>query len=1505
MNRRHSVLLFMSLVLVFALLITGSTPTRAASTDLLITGVVDGPLPGGLPKAVEFYVVNDIADLSIFGFGSANNGGGTDGEEFTFPADAVTSGSFVYVATEAAEFNNFFGFAPTYTNGTAPNINGDDAIELFENGTVIDVFGDINVDGTGQAWEHLDGWAYRVSGSEADGSTFNLGNWTFSGINALDGETTNATAATPFPNGTYTPPGPADTAPTVSSIAPGNGATDVAVDADITVNFSEDVTTAAGWYEINCTSGGIIPATVTGGPQNFTLNPDVDYNNLDSCTLTIFAAQVTDADTNDPPDNMAADFISSFTTEDAAPPSTGSDLIIAGVIDGPLSGGIPKAIEVFVVNDIADLSIYGIGSANNGGGSDGEEFTFPAVAATAGDFIYVASESTGFTSFFGFAPDYTNGAASINGDDAIELFKNGAVVDTFGDINVDGNGEPWEYLDGWASRVAGTGPDGSTFVLANWTFSGPNALDGETTNDTAATPFPIGTYAPPAPPLVLSGVFDGPLSGGVPKGVELYVGQNIADLSVYGIGSANNGGGTDGEEFTFPAVAATAGDYIYVASESTGFTSFFGFAPDYTSGAASINGDDAIELFENGVVIDVFGDINVDGNGEPWEYLDGWAYRVDGTGPDGNVFVLANWTFSGPNALDGETTNASAATPFPIGTYSPIVSPGDDAPFVASTFPADGSTSIIWTTNIEIEFSEEVTVSGAWFDLNCTTSGAVTAVTTGGPQTYTLDPDVDLAVGETCTVTVFAAQVADNDTEDPPDNMDADATFSFTTFDEVCGDPFTPIYNIQGNGPASALDGSVVSTEGVVTATFYDTDEIGGFFLQDPVGDGDHTTSDGIYVFTTFYSPAVGESVRVQGEVDEFFDLTEITNVDIVLECGAVTPVDPTEVYLPVPDGIDPESYEGMLLTFPQPLVIDEYFNYDRFGEIVVAPERLFQPTAVFEPGSPEADALVELYARSRMTIDDGRTSGNPDPAIHPNGLEFTLDNKFRGGDTLENVTGVLFYSFGTYRLQPTQGADYTPANPRTPAPEVDGNITVASFNVLNYFTTLDGSGNICGPDSDQGCRGADNQEEFDRQRAKIISALAEIDADVVGLIEIENHPTDAAIADLVAGLNDVVGAGTYDYIATGPVGDDVIRVAFIYKPATVTAVGDFAVLDDVSFTDPLNTGRDRNRPALAQTFADNSNGGTVTVVVNHFKSKSGSELDDSGAVCVDGDPGNDVPDCDQGDGQGYFNATRTATADVLADWLATDPTNSGDADILIIGDLNAYDKEDPIDQLLEGADDALDTGDDFIDLLAEFVGEFAYTYVFSGQFGYLDYGLANESLLSQVSDAAAWSINADEPDILDYDTSFKEDAQDALYEPNAYRASDHDPVIVGLDLTPAENADGCYILAINGSPYEGFAEIVEKHRRVFNGLAWIYHEDLPNDSCLEIHGTDNTDVIIGSRGNDQIFGYGGRDFLLGYLGDDVFTGGTGFDYFYGGPGFDTVTDRTSYERCHSIEDGC
>lgn len=583
----------------------------------------------------------------------------------------------------------------------------------------------------------------------------------------------------------------------------------------------------------------------------------------------------------------------------------------------------------------------------------------------------------------------------------------------------------------------------------------------------------------------------------------------------------------------------------------------------------------------------------------------------------------------------------------------------------------------------------------------------------------------------------------------------------------VCGDPATMIHDIQGGGLASSDVGNIREIEGVVIGDFQnnassDDGDLNGFHVQeeDADADADAATSEGIFVFAPgAIDVNVGDTVRVRGTVAEFNGLTEITNVISVLHCstGSALPTI-SELSLPVSSVDDFEAYEGMAVTFPQALVISEYFNFDRFGEIVLTSERHLTPTAEFEPGAPSIQAAQE-FLLDRITLDDGRGNQNPDPAIHPNGGVFDLTNLFRGGDTVSNVTGVMDFAFGLYRIQPTQGADYTAVDPRPAVPEdVGGNLEVASFNVLNYFTTLDNSGPICGPLQDQDCRGADNATEFTRQRDKIIAALTAMDADVVGLIEIENHPADVPTADLVSGLNDILGAGTYDYIATGAIGTDAIRQAFIYKPATVSPLGDFALLDtsvDPRFLD------DFNRPVLAQTFVNNSTGGVFTVAVNHLKSK--------GSDC------NAIGDPDTGDGAGNCNLTRLAAAEALVDWLATDPTSSGDEDFLIIGDLNSYDKEDPIDAILAAG---------YTDLLFQYIGEYAYSYVFDGQIGYLDHALANSGLLDEVTGTTVWHINADEADLIDYDTSFKGPNQDAIYAPDPYRSSDHDPVIVGLELT-------------------------------------------------------------------------------------------------------------------------
>ncbi|MEP6760237.1 MAG: ExeM/NucH family extracellular endonuclease [Sporichthyaceae bacterium] len=742
------------------------------------------------------------------------------------------------------------------------------------------------------------------------------------------------------------------------------------------------------------------------------------------------------------------------------------------------------------------------------------------------------------------------------------------------------------------------------------------------------------------------------------------------------------------------------------------------------------------------------------------------------TTPVGFSLQLSGGPGNDPN--DFTWGAASASTFGQANTGQTFISVGDSAPAVTSTSPANNATDVPVNGNVTVTFSEPVTTAAATFELTCANSGPHAVSVNAGTTTYSLDPTTDFSVNELCTLTVVGAQLHDVDGDDPPDTMTADHTVSFRTVPPApsCDDPDTKLSAVQGPGTASPVVGQVVTVQAVVTAV---RSGLTGFFLQEEVADQDDSpaTSEGVFVRTAT-PPAgltAGDVVQVTGGVREFASTTgagssqtQISDRVSVLSCGHVTDFPPAGVLeFPVAQFTDFEHFEGMRVTMPQPLVISEYFNYGRFNETVVGlppngRSRFDSPTAVQEPDTTATTLLLADYANRRITLDDGRSSQNPSPPYFPGMVEtpFTLTNTFRGGDTLKDVTGVMEHTFGLYRIHPTVDATYTSANPRPlDPPAVGGDTKIASFNVLNYFLSLNAGTFNCGPARNQECRGANNENERQRQRAKIIAAMAKINADVFGLMEMENTPSVEPGADLAAGLNDATAPGTYSYIDTGVIGTDAIRVGLLYKTAKMTPVGPFKVLNtsvDPRFIDT------RNRPTLAQTFQRAGSGERITIAVNHLKSK--------GSACP-GDP-------DTGDGAGNCNITRTNAAKALSDWLATDPAHSGDPDRLIIGDLNSYDHEDPIDALVAGG---------YTDLVKKYGGEYAYSYVFDGQVGYLDHGLSSPTLVPQVTGAGDWHINADEPTILDYDTSFKADSEDALYEPKAYRASDHDPVIVGMEL--------------------------------------------------------------------------------------------------------------------------
>lgn len=714
-----------------------------------------------------------------------------------------------------------------------------------------------------------------------------------------------------------------------------------------------------------------------------------------------------------------------------------------------------------------------------------------------------------------------------------------------------------------------------------------------------------------------------------------------------------------------------------------------------------------------------------------------------------------------PNGQGGQRNTAGWLT----GPPSPkAANPCDLPPSVVSTAPANAAVNVAANQSIAITFSEPVTVTGDWFTIVCTSSGVRTATFSGGSTTYALIPDADFTAGEDCTVTLLAAQIADQD--GTPNNMAANFSFTFTIASgAICTGLFTPIYTLQENGANFGASGSF-TVEGIVVGDYQFERELNGFYIQDPAGDGDPLTSDGIFVFDPaplLADVRVGQRVRVTGTVTEAFNQTQV-NATQVVNCGDTAVVTPTEVTLPFASAAFAERYEGMLITMSQTLTVTEVFNLGRFGEAVLSSGgRLYIPTNVVEPGAP-ANAQQAANDLNRIILDDGLSIQNPDPT------PYMFDEPtLRVGDSVTGLTGVLGYGFNAYRIQPVGNPTFVRANPRPPTPpNVGGTLRVASFNVLNYFNGDGLGGGFPTP------RGASSSEEFERQRAKTIAAIISMNADVVGLIEMENDPSGAtsAIQDLVNGLNDAAGAGTYAYIDTGVLGTDAITVAFIYKPATVTPIGAFMTDLDPVFS----------RPPLAQTFRQNSTNQVFTAVVNHFKSKG----------CTSATGAN----LDQGDGQSCYNALRVQQAQRLVTFInnVVIPT-SGDPDVLIIGDLNSYLREDPIDVLLEAG---------FVHLNPN---PQTYSFVFFGQSGSLDHALASATLVPQVTGAADWHINTDEPPVLDYNVEFKSPAQQALNQGTPFRSSDHDPQIVGLNLAPPNLVNnGTFDAPISANPNGNWA---------------------------------------------------------------------------------------------------
>ncbi len=610
------------------------------------------------------------------------------------------------------------------------------------------------------------------------------------------------------------------------------------------------------------------------------------------------------------------------------------------------------------------------------------------------------------------------------------------------------------------------------------------------------------------------------------------------------------------------------------------------------------------------------------------------------------------------------------------------------------------------------------------------------------------------------------------------------------------------IPQIQGAGATSPLAGQSVRTRGIVTAS-YPTGGFAGFVIQTPGSGGaidlsTHTTSEGLFVYSPGVAiPALGAYVEVTGVVSEFggttaapSTLTQVTAATTTVLTETVVP--PLPVIIDWPTEAQREALESMLVSPQGAYTVTNTFSTNQFGEVGLAAGTtpLRQPTDVARPGTPEAAAVAADNANRRLAVDDGASINFGSAANQ--GLVPTfvsLDEPVRVGASASFAGPmVLEWRNSTWKLQPTApivGAasasdGVTFANTRAAAPaEVGGDLSIASFNVLNYFTTLGATTAGCTSYNDRtgdpvtvntGCdaRGAWDPDDLVRQQEKIVTAINTLDADVVGLMEIENSLVvdgivDEATATLVAALNAAAGEARWAFIPSStelpPAADqDVITNAIIYQPAAATPLGASRALGTQS-TDQGAFGNARE--PLAQVFRPAAGGEKLLFVVNHFKSK--------------GSAGPWPGDADTGDGQGASNESRIRQATALRDWVAT---IQGDVEsVALAGDFNSYGQEDPLQVLYAAgyvnAEDELDIGKS--------------SYSFSGLSGSLDHILLSGAAAARATGGDIWQINSGESLALEYSRYNYHGALFHVADP--FRSSDHDPVKVGLSAGEDERA--------------------------------------------------------------------------------------------------------------------
>jgi predicted extracellular nuclease len=567
------------------------------------------------------------------------------------------------------------------------------------------------------------------------------------------------------------------------------------------------------------------------------------------------------------------------------------------------------------------------------------------------------------------------------------------------------------------------------------------------------------------------------------KALEIYNGTGSAvNLATAGYNVQMFFNGNPVSTLTINLTGTVADGDVYVVAQSAADATILAEA-DQTNGSGWFNGDDAVVLRRGTTVLDVIGQVGFDPGTE-------WGSGLTST---------ADNTLRRKDAVEaGDINGADAFTPatewdgFAADTFDGLgshLSPTLTCPAVTG----DEGTAI----DAPVTATDQ---DGTVVDIQ------ITAIAPNNPGTFSrtaFAPAVSDGESATATFTASASTPPDvytlTITATNNDGVPQTGTCSLSVgYTPACGDPATPIHDVQGNGAATPISGQNVSIEGVVVGDYQGPGQFSGYYLQeeDDAVDADPATSEGVFVFNTSIPVDAGDVVRVLGRAGEFGGQTQVSNVVAARVCGTDATVTPASLTFPVNNLDNLERHEGMSVSIDQELTVTEVFTLARFGEVDLSVGgRLDTPTNEVAPGAP-AIALQDLNNRRRILLDDGNNQQNIDPTLYPQG-GLSAANTLRVGDSLPSLTGVLGFGFSRYRVQPVGPIEFDHTNPRPASPaDVGGEIQVAAFNVLNYFN---GNGAGGGFPTE---RGATTASEFDRQREKIIAAIGELVADWVWLLE-------------------------------------------------------------------------------------------------------------------------------------------------------------------------------------------------------------------------------------------------------------------------------------------------------------------------------------------------------------------------------------------------------------------